>query len=341
MKMFKKLISSFFIVGALALPFSAEAITYGEPDCDDNATNLNCAHPNTVSLSGFRLNEENVLVSLGRCSGSLLKKTDDMIIILTAGHCISSASFFLNLGILDELGVSFDAKIEKFPGDVANWPSDQYVLGGIPLLAKVFGPNINAFNLHFDYGIIAFEISDGIPITDGGDPVNLAAIDPVQLPPLGFLNNLVHNVDTMTNVGYGTGEVHGIPGEEPMPGDPSGSNFDTLGVRLVSESLYIGFMGKKRNLVLSSQNLARDNSGACGGDSGGPLFVDDNGEELIVALTSSGDSPCRATILSARLDIAESQDFIQACADDADTIADFKGCKLGCLLPNAQGVCPK
>ena len=32
------------------------------------------------------------------------------------------------------------------------------------------------------------------------------------------------------------------------------------------------YMGKNANLLLASQNPARGDEGACGGDSGGPLF---------------------------------------------------------------------
>ena len=49
-------------------------------------------------------------------------------------------------------------------------------------------------------------------------------------------------------------------------------------------------MGKNANLLLASQNPARGNEGACGGDSGGPLFYDDPGSASCqVGITSSGD----------------------------------------------------
>ena len=48
---------------------------------------------------------------------------------------------------------------------------------------------------------------------------------------------------------------------------------------------------KNSNLLRASQNPARGNEGACGGDSGGPLFYDDRKFGLLqVGITSSGDA---------------------------------------------------
>ncbi|MFL5336778.1 MAG: hypothetical protein ACJ8H8_27285 [Geminicoccaceae bacterium] len=70
----------FLMTGAVAalalLAGQAKAITYGTPDCADNATNTGCAHPNTVSLSGFRRDGNGLLSSI-RCTGSLLRNEAD------------------------------------------------------------------------------------------------------------------------------------------------------------------------------------------------------------------------------------------------------------------------
>ena len=96
----------------LAAP-EANAITYGEPDCADLSQNIDCQHPNTVSLSGFREPASgegtDSLVSFLRCSGSLLTKNPDRFVILTAGHCASAYLSGLQDGSLVDVGVSFDA----------------------------------------------------------------------------------------------------------------------------------------------------------------------------------------------------------------------------------------
>ena len=51
-------VTSPLLAGVLiAWASAADAITYGQRDCTDNATNTGCDHPNTVSLSGFRLSQ--------------------------------------------------------------------------------------------------------------------------------------------------------------------------------------------------------------------------------------------------------------------------------------------
>ncbi|MDH3521678.1 MAG: hypothetical protein OEM49_14605 [Myxococcales bacterium] len=87
----------------------AQAITYGEPDCEGNATNTRCRHPGTVSLSSF----QSVSAATVRCSGTLLAEDANRFIILTAGHCVSEMLERLQDGRDKQLGVSFDAKIAR------------------------------------------------------------------------------------------------------------------------------------------------------------------------------------------------------------------------------------
>src|SRR5829696_1721983 len=110
----------------------AEAITYGRPDCTDNATNTGCDHPNTVSLSGFRPQGAGLISSI-RCSGSLLRATADWLVVLTAGHCVAAYLDGLRSRALADVGVSFDAQIQRPDPAQSVWPPNQYVLGGEPV----------------------------------------------------------------------------------------------------------------------------------------------------------------------------------------------------------------
>ena len=193
------------------------AVTYGMQDCQDNATNAGCKHPNTVSLSGFRVGADGALVSSGRCSGSLLSKDDDKIVILTAGHCAELYLSSLQNGALANVGVSFDAQIARYPGTTV-WPADQYILGGQPVVPAEYGP-VNAYNPQFDYGVIVFAVPAGGLVTDNGTPVDLSDIYPVYLPSLGFLEGKVSATTplSLTAVGYGPGEAHNKPGQGGRP----------------------------------------------------------------------------------------------------------------------------
>jgi hypothetical protein len=316
----------------------AAAITYGRPDCVDNAANLGCDHPNTVSLSGFRP-QGGGLVSSIRCSGSLLRDEGDWLVILTAGHCVAAYLNGLQTGALAGVGVSFDALIERPDPAVALWPPDQYILGGEAVLPAEYGPHgLNAFNLQFDYGVIVFRRVGAVWTTEAGDTVVLP--DPVTLAPAGFVRTIVNrNVPSplLTVVGYGTGEALAKPGEGGNKGgavnDPS-----KLGVRWqTSDTMAFSFMGKNSNLLLGSQNPARGNEGSCGGDSGGPLFYEDRTRgELQVGITSSGDAICRATSIIARTEGEEAAAFL-GCVTAAPTPEAVASC--GCTEVTSKGLC--
>jgi hypothetical protein len=68
-----------------------------------------------------------------------------------------------------------------------------------------------------------------------------------------------------------------------------------------------------------SQNLLKGDSGTCFGDSGGPAFwVDPDGNEILVGITSTGDAQCVATGFDYRVDIPDTLDFVQGVIDDLE-----------------------
>jgi hypothetical protein len=90
---------------------------------------------------------------------------------------------------------------------------------------------------------------------------------------------------------------------------------------------------------LGSQNPALGNEGTCGGDSGGPLYYDNDGSLLQVGITSSGDAICRSTSIIARTESATALDFLGCVLDgaEADDLAAIEAC--GCTVVNSQGEC--
>jgi secreted trypsin-like serine protease len=74
-------------------------------------------------------------------------------------------------------------------------------------------------------------------------------------------------------------------------------------IRRVSESQYVALTPVHLHL---SQRAVFGESGSCFGDSGGPIFWDDpQGNEILVAVTSTGDMQCIATGLDYRVDIPD------------------------------------
>jgi hypothetical protein len=59
-----------------------------------------------------------------------------------------------------------------------------------------------------------------------------------------------------------------------------------------------------------SQNPSTGNGGTCFGDSGGPNFLNHNGQRVLAAITITGDSVCRSTNTTYRLDIDSARNFL-------------------------------
>ncbi len=334
-------------IAILATP-EAAAITYGEPDCFGDLIPP-CVHPNTVSLSGFREPTEaeeeltDSLISFIRCSGSLLSADEDRFVILTAGHCASAYLSGLQDESLVDVGVSFDPEIFKDLPQISPtvWSPTQYILGGQPVLPVEYGPQgAQASNIQFDYAVIVFTSF----VTEGGDVVDVSAIDPVVLPVEDYLLDEVSVSATepllLTAVGYGTGEAHNKPGEGGNAGGAVNST-EEFGQRWMTElTAAFSFIGPEANLLFGSQNPARGHEGTCAGDSGGPLFNfdDELDEEIQVAITSSGDAICRATSIMARTDGARAVEFLSCAGDPLASVGDILAC--GCTEVNSQGECP-
>jgi len=90
-------------------------------------------------------------------------------------------------------------------------------------------------------------------------------------------------------------------------------------------------------MVMTSQNPARSHAGSCYGDSGSPLFYDNEGVEIQVAISSSGDDACRAAGFDARTDSARAVEFLNCVTAPDAELEDILAC--GCTEVNAKGVC--
>jgi len=131
-----------------------------------------------------------------------------------------------------------------------------------------------------------------------------ARVTPATLPTCGLLDQLVAQnglkTATFTNVGYGvqnrvvSGGVPFFQDINPVPRMFSFSSFNSL----------------NGGYLRLSQNPSTGNGGTCFGDSGGPNFMTLNGQQLIVAITITGDSVCRSTNVDYRVDTLSAQGFL-------------------------------
>jgi len=215
------------------------------------------------------------------CSGTLVHPR----ILLTAAHCTGSIQARLDAGSADAVWVTFEEDSTSGAGLLAvsqiishpNW-TGQY----------------GASNT-YDVGILVLEA-----------PVN--GITPATLAYEGYLDDLntagvlKHGQDRakFTIVGYG-GSL-----EWPPPAMVYGNS------RQQTQSEFQTLLG---SWLRMSQNPAVGNGGSCYGDSGGPAFYVDNGQEILVGITSWGDIPCIATGFNYRVDTPTTLGFIDDVVD--------------------------
>lgn len=302
------------VVAVLVFSVSSKvhAITWGTED-------LNGEYPNVVSVRGIVEADNLARVS---CSGSLLHIDSNKVVILTAAHCTDAWTSYIAAGILDSVGVSFDQN-NVVNGSISD--ATYYVRGGVPISF----PAKDAPFEKLDYGMVVFSTSatnhDGETIEDRWGDVS-GALTPVQIATSpDYLTDLIGSVANPTKdltfiaVGYGTGEKFPIPGQEPGPADPSGSNDETFLRRYYADNLSYLAHNPVNDVLRLSQNIARDNNGTCNGDSGGPIFYEDAELGLVqVSIVSGGDAPCRATNTGPAFGLQEAFDFIECGSVDGN-----------------------
>ena len=133
---------------------------------------------------------------------------------------------------------------------------------------------------------------------------NVKGITPATLPTCGLLDQLAAQNGLksaiFTAAGYGLQNRvvgHGVPyfqDVNPIPRMYSFSSFNSL----------------NGGYIRLSQNPATGNGGTCFGDSGGPNFLTVNGQQILVAITITGDSVCQSTNVDYRLDTPSAQGFL-------------------------------
>jgi secreted trypsin-like serine protease len=213
------------------------------------------------------------------CSGTLIHKS----VFLTAGHCTDWAETFNTT----EIRVNFAQDALDF-SNPTTWREVEFVI------------------THPDYAWLARSDIHDVGVLILKEPV----LDrkPAKLPKLGLLDELKKQKklrqgseeEDFVVVGYGA-TLHW----PPSPPDPK-HTYDHCRQFAFSE-----YQALLPAWLRMSQNNATDDGGTSYGDSGGPAFwIDPQGREILVGITSWGDVPCVATGFDYRTDIPQTQDFL-------------------------------
>ena len=215
------------------------------------------------------------------CSGTLIAPN----VFLTASHC---TAYYTD--VLEPLGytayVSFDSPIAY--GDQTSKKTKLLAVSDV-----VTNPNYSQRQSDSgDIGVLILE-SD------------VRGITPATLPDCGLLDRLsAENAlqgAVFTAAGYGVqnrvvgGGTPYFQDANPVPRMYAFSSFNSLNV----------------GYLRLSQNPATGSGGTCYGDSGGPIFLTVEGQQVLVATTVTGDTACRSTNVVYRLDTASAQAFFE------------------------------
>lgn len=264
---------------ALAIAIPVAAITYGEPDVGE--------HPYVGLIAFYDAEGE----FIWRCSGTLLSPT----FMLTAGHCTAPDP---DNGTPVSARVYFDETIYYDP--VADDYTNPYYLG-----TPITHPNYDWSQLPEHYDIGAVLMVEAVPgITEFG-----------ELPTQGIMDEVgsksAKRKVIVTSVGYGVNDLH--------PDEIS------LRTRYQAQSFLINLINASTDgwNIMSSNNPGQwtgseeyTTGGTCFGDSGGPVFLGDSESDLVVGITSFGNSACAGADFSWRVDIQASREFLSQFADN-------------------------
>jgi hypothetical protein len=254
----------------LLAPTVAHAIVYGFVDQDNVFTNAGAFIVKSPTGQIFPI-----------CSGTLISPT----VFLTASHC----TVFFEQDLAPQGFTAFISFDNPIPfGDLT---SHQTKL--IPVTEVVTNPGFNQSQSDpGDIAVLLVEARDtrGIPVA--------------TLPTSGLLDQLAAQnglkTAVFTPVGYGLqNRVTGggppfFQDLNPVPRMFAFSTFNSIG----------------EAFLRLSQNPSTGNGGTCFGDSGGPNFLNHNGQRVLAAITITGDAVCRSVNTTYRLDIDSSRDFL-------------------------------
>ena len=100
----------------------------------------------------------------------------------------------------------------------------------------------------------------------------------------------------------------------------------TFLIRYIAAGLTYKAHNPVNDVLRLSMNIAKGEPGTCNGDSGGPIFYEDqNLGRVQVSVVSGGDAPCRATNTGPGFSRQEAFDFI-ACARVAGGVSAVASC---------------
>lgn len=218
----------------------------------------------------------------GVCSGTKVPAAAglDNDVFLTAAHCLAWAPEGVTWY------VTFDPETVDYSAD-----PPEIIATLIEAESASFHPMYgqNMADLH-DIGVVLLP------------PGSTAGITPAEMPAEGLLDTLNSKnglkAQQFVAVGYGATRLDKTKGFQPLYYED------------IRQAATGTFSALTKSWLHISMNPSTGDGGTCYGDSGGPHFMGES--DLLVSITVTGDSPCRASDVTYRLDTASAQAFLSA-----------------------------
>ena len=258
------------IVGSLVASRRAQAITFGFVDSNNTYSNV----------GAFIVKSPTTGQIFPICSGTMITAN----VFLTASHC--------TIYFQQELAPRGFTAYVSLDGSI---PFGALTSNKTKLLAVsqvVTNPNYN--QSQSDSGDIGALILQS----------NVHGVTPATLPACGLLDQLAAQNGLKNAVFNGVG--YGVQNRVVGGGVPFFQDINPI-PRMYSFSSFNSLNG---GYIRLSQNPSTGNGGTCFGDSGGPDFMNLNGQRILAAITITGDSVCRSTNVDYRLDTVSAQGFL-------------------------------
>lgn len=283
-------------IGAMVLSGvgTALGIVYGEPDGD--------AHPYVGSMvihipDGARGEDHpdkgEPAIYQQWCSGTLLDGSDGNDVFLTAAHCVADLETLIpaiwGVAYEDaEVLVTFDSEIE---GAASSYHEPTNItwhpLYGTHGMADLY-----------DVAVMEFDKTVTVKADEDGHTYG-------ELPDFGLLDEMkqdgVLRDQLFEAVGYGTVR------------ETRRGAFNAILNNVERRSAVQSFSSLTKAWITFSMNEATGDGGTCYGDSGGPHFR--LGTNQLVSVTVTGDTVCKATDKTYRLDTTSAISFLEDYVD--------------------------
>ena len=219
------------------------------------------------------------------CSGTLIAEG----VFLTAAHCKLGVMTDPNFVGDSKIWITFDPTIDLENGANYEITFDDWETH----------PDFPWKFAMYDLADVAVILSDEFP-TDVGYG---------QLPTAGLLDELnsqgILRNTRFTAVGYGTVR------------DSLKKAFENIYGNLDRNRAEQSFLSLTKPWLTLSMNPKTGSGGTCYGDSGGPHFIHLDGQEtkIVASITVSGDTPCKATDKTYRMDTETARSFLGQYVD--------------------------